>query len=122
MKDRVVYNGKTGELGLQRCLGEAGFKDKGWGDGLKEWDSNYAVFLLDPVDFTWDIRKRVQSTTDWRELPDSDPRVQFLSLFEVIESADWYYGIAGDEDAEVEEASIENTHEVFRLIRKIFEA
>lgn len=118
---QIMFNAKTGQLGLRRNLGDAGFKDKGWGDGTKEWNSNYAVFPLDPVDFTWDWKNRLHSTADWRTLPDSDPRVQYMTLFDIIETADWHYGIAGgDDNCEVDEAYIENTHEVFRRIRKLF--
>lgn len=122
MLDRVVFNRKTGQLGLQKCLGEAGFKDKEWGDGTKPWNSNYAVFILDPINFTWNYKNREYATTDWTPLPKNDPRVQFMALLDAIESADWYYGIASiDENAKVDEAYIENPHEVFRRIKKIFE-
>lgn len=123
MRDVVVWNRKTGELGLKRYLDNKGFKDKNWGDGTEEWGSNYAVFILDPVLFTWESKNRVQSSTDWRPLPKTDPRVQFMALFQAIDGADWLHtGFAEDEGIVVEEARIENPHEVFRLIKEIFEA
>ena len=122
MNNEVMYNHKTGELGLKVCLGDSGFKDTRWGDGTKEWNSNYALFPMDPVEFTWDWRNRVHTSNDWRKLPKTDPRVQYVALFDVIQGglADWSYELS-DEDVTVEDASIENPHEVFRLIRKIFQ-
>lgn len=121
MDKQVMYNRKTGELGLRMCLGERGFKDKNWGDGTEEWNSNYAIFPMDPVMFTWDSKNRVHTTTDWIRLPETDPRVQYVTLFDVIEGglADWKYDTS-HEDCIVEYAHIENPHEVFQLIRKIF--
>lgn len=121
MKDKIMYNRKTGQLGLKRHIGKKGQKDKNWGDGTEEWGSNYAVFILDPVLFTWDPRNRENSNTDWRELPQSDPRVQFMTLFHAIDSADWFFsGFEEDEAIVVEEAYIQNKHAVFKQIRDIF--
>jgi hypothetical protein len=121
MKDTVVFNRKTGQIGLKKCLGDDGFKDKGWGDHDKEWGSNYAVFPMDPITFDWSYQVREQATTDWKPLPNDDPRVQFVELFETIYGADWYHSfIGGDDNTEIDEYYIQNEHRVFQQIRKIF--
>ncbi len=86
---------------------------------------NYVIDLLDPVNFS-----RIETvassgpTYNWYSLPKTDPRVQYMKLFDIIEGgiADWEYNGHHDgvDGIVVEEAIIENPHEVFELIRKIF--
>ena len=121
MNDTLVFNRKTGQIGLKKCLGDAGFKDKGWGDGTKEWGSNYAIFPMDPITFDWSYQNRESVGRDWLALPKDDPRVQFVSFFNAIYDAKWHYSfVSADDNTEIDEFRIENEHEVFLKIRKIF--
>lgn len=117
MKDQLCYNKKTGQLGLKRYLGSI----KGKGNWPQEWGSNYAVIPVDPVTFKEIQEQWQQTSTDWNQLPADDPRVQYVALFKAIYDADWYHGGYSDgDDIVVDEAIIENEHEVFNRIRKIF--
>lgn len=111
----VVFDRKSGVLGYRRLATKAEEKEMG---------CNYVIDLLDPVNF-----KRIETvassgpTYNWHELPKTDPRVQYMALFDVIEGgiADWYYsGYSEGDGICVDEAFIENAHEVFERIRKIF--
>lgn len=82
--------------------------------------------VLDPINFNEieTVRGFGEKEHDWYPLPRDDPRVQFWTLFEIIEGgdADWYYnGYHENDGICVEEAFIENKHEVFEQVRKIFE-
>ena len=117
MRNRIVFDRKKGLIGLKRLAGK---KEE------KELGTNYVVDVLDPIDFNKieTVRGFGDEEHDWYRLPRDDPRVQFWELFSVIEGgdADWYYSIAGiGDNAEVDEAYIENKHEVFELVRKLFE-
>ncbi len=121
MNDSLVFNRKTGQLGLRKHLGDEGFKDKRWGDGTQEWGCNFAVFLMDPITFEWDYQNRERSGIEWTTLPKGDPRVQYVELFDTIYGAKWYHSfIGGDDNTEINEYYIENPHEVFLKIKKIF--
>lgn len=123
MNDYLVFNRKTGRIGLKKDLGDAGFKDTKWGDGTKEWGSNYAIFPMDPITFDWKYQDREPVGKDWVTLPKGDPRVQFVELFDTIYGAKWYHGFTGgDDNTEVDEYYIENPHEIFLKIRRIFGA
>ena len=82
------------------------------------------VDLLDPVNFSrTETVPTSGSTYNWHNLPKTDPRVQYIALFDIIEGgiADWYYsGYSEGDGICVDEAFIENAHQVFELIRKIF--
>jgi len=110
----VVFDRKNGHVGIKRLATQ---KEE------KTFFCNYVVDVLDPVMFgvTTTVTAISGNEYDWQSLPINDPRVQYVNLFDVIESADWYHHTtAHDESAIVDEAYIENTHEVFDRIRKIF--
>jgi hypothetical protein len=114
---KVVFCRKTGLIGVKRTA----YKNE-----EKEFGVNYVVDILDPVDLDTKLRTVKgfgEKENDWHVLSSSDPRVQFIGLFDVFEGghADWYYDGHHDGDGiQVEEALVENRHEVFELVRKIF--
>ena len=112
MRKQVIFDRKTGVVGIKRLATK---KEE------KEFGGNYVVDILDPINFhTTKTVQLVSPDYDWLALPKEDPRVRFIKLFDAIYGADWYYGIP--EHCEVDEAYIENPHDVFEQIRKIFEA
>lgn len=107
----IVFNTKTGELGTKRLATKAEEKD---------FSCNYIVVKLNPVTLE-ETKEKVSLTNDWRTLRNTDDRVKFVKMFDVIEEADWYHEICSrDDDATVEEAYIENKHAVFQQVLKIF--
>ena len=112
----VVFDRKKGHIGKKRYVRR---------DEQQKLQCNYVVDILDPVNYSHlNTVPAVGGTEyDWHELSKQDPRYQLINLFDIIEGghASWYYGIAGcGENAEVDEAYIENPYEVFELIRKLF--
>lgn len=116
MRKVVVFCRKKGTLGVRRLANK---------DEENKFKTNYVVDILDPVSFEQleTVKGFSDPEHDWHELKSRDPRAQFYHLFRVIEEgdADWVHEIQGSgEDATVEYSYIENRHEVFELIRKIF--
>lgn len=116
MRKIVMFDRKKGLLGIRRMA---------WKNEEKELGVNKVVDIVDPIEFNKGQTMRAfgDAEYDWHSLPCDDPRVQYISLFDVIEGgeADWYYGIqSGNDNTCVDEAYIENPHEVFRQIRRIF--
>jgi len=123
MADKLMFNRKTGEFGVKKYLGDRGFKDKNWGDGTKEWGSNYAIMLVDPITLEWNLRRRAKHGAGrWVEIPDRDPRAQFLHLFSLLEDGDtdWYVDQCERCANSGGEMYINNKHETFKAVRKIF--
>jgi len=114
-RPRLVFDRKNGLLGVRRLA----YKRE-----EKEFNTNYVVDILDPINF-----KRIKTVKgfhnpeyNWHSLPRNDPRVQFWKLFCIIDSANWYYdGYSDGDGVQINEAYIENQHEIFEQIRKIFE-
>jgi hypothetical protein len=109
-----VFDRKRGQIGVRRLATK---KEE------EQVHCNYVVDILDSVTFGW--RETVagvgREVYDWQQLPINDPRVQFVNLFDIIDSAHWYYSIGGsDESASVNEAYIENPHDIFKWIRELF--
>lgn len=113
-REWVVFDRKKGLLGVKRVIS---------GEKEKEMHSNYMVTILDPITFREleDVQLH-GSDYDWYDLPIDDPRVQFWESMKVIHDADWYITGYMDnrESLEVDEHYIENQHEVFEKLRKIF--
>ncbi len=120
MKDILYFNIKTGQLGLKRYLGSI----KGKGNWPQEWGSNHAIIPVDPVTFkeTHNTEHWQQVSSDWKQLSKNDPRVQYVALFKIVYDADWSHtGYSDGDDIVVDEAFIENEHDTFESIRRIFE-
>lgn len=110
----IVFDRKQGLIGIRRLAVK---------NEEKEHSCNYVIDILEPISMAR-VEKTVSSTGfDWQPLPKTDPRTQFIKLFDILEGgeADWDYSIrSGDEQASIEEAYIQNRHAVFELIRKLF--
>lgn len=113
MRHSVVFDRKRGLLGMKRTANK---------NEEKEFGANYVVDVLDPISFKKSKTVvHIGPDYDWHTLPREDPRVQFIKLFDVIASANWdYSGYSEDDGIVVEEAFIENEHEVFEQVREIF--
>lgn len=106
MKEYLVFNRKTGEVGVQR------FQDTLEG-------RNYKIVLLDPMNYR--EVDTIEDCADWVRLPNNDARVKYWRVMDAIYNARWYYNGYHDGDTIiVDEAYIENEHEVFEEIRKVF--
>lgn len=114
---QVVFDRKRGCIGIKRLTRK---KER----EVDKITCNYAVDVLSPVTLEPDyVVSLLSPNYDWIPLPDSDDRVRFLKLFQAIDDADWYFNVITGNDrveGEVEERYIENPHEVFQKIRKIF--
>lgn len=114
MRSKIVFDRKKGVIGVKRLANK---KEE------KEFGTNYVVDILDPINF-----RQIETVAgvsnpdyDWHGLPRKDPRVQFWKLFNIIAGADWCYSGYSDGDGiQVDEATIENQHEVFESIRELF--
>lgn len=106
--DKVVFHEKTGELGIHKYVG---LEDKSWG-------GNHAVYLLDPVTLQETGERKHTTPHPWRELPMTDPRVLFITLFNIFEGgfADWHVTHT-EENCETDELYIRNRAEVFEIFR-----
>lgn len=104
MREVVVFNKDTGELGIRRTIQD------------KDWPSNYAVFILDPITLE-ETGEKQHANSPWRDLPPDDPRVTFVELFDIFEGghADWYVNHC--EACEPDEMYIENRAEVWELFK-----
>ena len=117
LRNQIVFDRKKGLIGLKRLAGK---------NEEKEFGTNYVVDVLDPINFNRieTVRAFGGSEHNWYPLPRDDPRVRFWNLFDIIEGgdADWYYnGYHNGDGIFVEEAFIENKHEIFEQVRKLFE-
>ena len=114
----VVFDRKNGHIGIRRSATKK---------EISEHSVNYMVDILDP-DNLLHVDKTVpgfgEETYDWCSLPKKDPRTQLIMLFDIIEDRSvtkWFFsGWEKNEEFEVEEAYVENRHEVFELVRKLF--
>ena len=106
MNVKVVFHERTGVLGIERNVNS------------KDWTSNYAVFILDPVTLQ-ETGEKQYTNQPWKELPADDPRVVFVKLFSIFEDgfADWNISHSY-EQCEVMEMYIGNRAQVFEIFRK----
>ena len=113
MRDQLVFDRKSGKLGIKKKATEKQQKEMG---------CNYVVDVIDPINFKVICTGPLVGTDyDWHGLPSTDPRVRYRKMFDIIYEADWYFsGYQEGDGIVVEEYFIENQYDVFEAIRKIF--
>jgi len=99
---KVVYNGDTMQFGVIR----------------KRLPDKTGVCLLDLITLEEDHHNFVEGMDGWKTVPKDHLVQKWIDFFDILDKADWYVNTCG---CEFDEHYIENPHEVFRAIRKLFQ-
>uniref|UniRef100_A0A6M3LS61 Uncharacterized protein n=1 Tax=viral metagenome TaxID=1070528 RepID=A0A6M3LS61_9ZZZZ len=98
---KVLFNTDTGELAVTRNK-----------------DGKLGQVPLNPVTFQEDWDKWSEGK-GWKRVTPGHPVQQYVTLFDAIYGANWYFNVP--EGWDVDEYYIKDEREVFEKIRKLFE-
>jgi len=99
---KVLFNTITGELAVTRGK-----------------DGKMGQVPLNPVTFQEDWSKWSEEGKRWKRVTPRHPVQQYVTLFDTIYGASWYFNVP--EGWDVDEYYINDEREVFEKIRKLFE-
>ena len=99
---RVVYNSDIMQYGVIR----------------KRLPDKTGVCPLDPITLEEGNHNFVEGMDGWKSVPKDHLVQKWVDFFDTIYDADWYVNTCG---CEFDEHYIENPHEVFKALRKIFQ-